>query len=421
MARFFGLKSFDMFHSFSNIFIAILFLIEQCSTSPTEQPPSLPYCTDFLIPVSAKAPSENLLLTAIPDLSNPTILVDFVTSHTTGLLGSLLGGTVSSTFNISARYCEPANQIANRSQIVQLLVHAITSTKDYWSGLSYPSGYNGEQYSWLAYASQAGFPTLSIDQLGAGLSAHPDPISVVQQPLQVAIIHSIMTSLRAGNLSVVSPTCPSSPSPPSNVTSTSSFNPAKGPMPQLNPNSCPLPSLPSKKIIFTGHSYGSICGNALATTYPSDADALILTGYTGLFAGGVPTLGSGILLPAATVNSARFGGLEVGYLAQSNEAGLKATFYTVDGLTGLSPSPQYTGDVLVVTGSNDTIVCATLTLGGDCGEGTDSLPAQASAFFPKARSYQYYIPPATGHAPDLHYSWPGTWGVVEEWLIQKGL
>ena len=143
-----------MFHSFSNIFIAILFLIEQCSTSPTEQPPSLPYCTDFLIPVSAKAPSENLLLTAIPDLSNPTILVDFVTSHTTGLLGSLLGGTVSSTFNISARYCEPANQIANRSQIVQLLVHAITSTKDYWSGLSYPSGYNGEQYSWLAYASQ---------------------------------------------------------------------------------------------------------------------------------------------------------------------------------------------------------------------------------------------------------------------------
>ena len=37
-----------------------------------------------------------------------------------------------------------------------------------------------EQYSWVAAASKAGYPTLAIDRLGNGDSSHPDPLLTVQ-------------------------------------------------------------------------------------------------------------------------------------------------------------------------------------------------------------------------------------------------
>ncbi|KAI4148636.1 MAG: hypothetical protein LQ340_005012 [Diploschistes diacapsis] len=139
--------------------LAVLCSEWKCLAFPTERRQITPSCTDFIVPVTASAPSKLLLPGDIPtDLSDPTVLVDFVTSQATSALGSLLGGLlgaeVSGTYDISARYCEPSNHNASRAQTVNFLVHAITDDKDYWNGLSYPEGYDGEQYSWLGYASQ---------------------------------------------------------------------------------------------------------------------------------------------------------------------------------------------------------------------------------------------------------------------------
>lgn len=101
-----------------------------------------------------------------------------------------------------------------------------------WTG----DGYS-DRYSWVAAASKAGYPTLAIDRLGNGDSDHPDPILAVQfvtspvdktqlttnrYPVEVETIHQIIVKLRAGTL------------PP------------------------PLNGRKFTKVIYVGHSYGSI-------------------------------------------------------------------------------------------------------------------------------------------------------------------
>lgn len=54
------------------------------------------------------------------------------------------------------------------------------------------------QYSWIAYASSQGYPTLAIDRLGNGNSSHPDPILVVQCPAQAATISALVGLARGG-------------------------------------------------------------------------------------------------------------------------------------------------------------------------------------------------------------------------------
>lgn len=150
---------------------------------------------------------------------------------------------------------------------------------------------------------QYGYPTLSVDNLGSGNSSHPDPLAVVQMSLQVEIIHQIIGGLRTGEL--------------------------------LGP----LRNKYFQNIIYVGHSYGSICGNALAATYPFDASALVLTGYSGEFINGLGPLAAGIAAPAQTVMP-RFANLKPGYLAQSVESGRVAGLYTSlsPGIGGYDPA-----------------------------------------------------------------------------------
>ena len=57
-----------------------------------------------------------------------------------------------------------------------------------------------EEYSWVDYATKQGYPTLAIDNLGNGMSDHPDALIVTQQTIQVEVIHNIIGMLRAGTL-----------------------------------------------------------------------------------------------------------------------------------------------------------------------------------------------------------------------------
>lgn len=94
-----------------------------------------------------------------------------------------------------------------------------------------------------SYFSKIGYPTLSIDRLGAGESDRPDPINIVQASLQTNINHVIVQMLRSGTV----------------------------------PNTG---DIKFEKVIFVGGSYGSILGNVQALQYPDDVDSYILTAYT---------------------------------------------------------------------------------------------------------------------------------------------
>ena len=152
-----------------------------------------------------KAPASSLPL---------SLQLNFVSILTAPLLSGLKT-TISGTYNIVGRYCEPENNVESRKNTLQILAHPATYDKDWvslltilftlisnvlqWSGSAAPGfGYDGDRYDYVTWASKLGYPTFAFDRLGNGQSDHPDPILVVQCPLQAEVIHQLVLKARAG-------------------------------------------------------------------------------------------------------------------------------------------------------------------------------------------------------------------------------
>jgi pimeloyl-ACP methyl ester carboxylesterase len=282
------------------------------------------------------------------------------------------------------------------------------NTQSYWSGLGFPFPNFVDEYSWVAHAQSQGYATLAIDNLGNGDSDHPDPLNVVQTSMQIEIMYQVMLRLRAGSL--------------------------------------PSISQSYKKIIMATHSYGSILGRGLATIYPDDgADAYILTGASNNLTGINAAVGYFHAQSASAVDPTRFSDFAPGYLAIAPQ-GFRDTVYSFDGdfdpnvfswdislphnfavgeiagISGTGPS-NFTGPVMVMTGRYDQIVCGigNITVEAlDCGVGRTSNPDQERILFPKASSFESYIPDHTGHNLNTHYSAPETFGAAHAWLTNVG-
>lgn len=85
------------------------------------------------------------------------------------------------------------------------------------------------------------------------------------------------------------------------------------------------------KIVYVGHSYGSLIGNGVNVKHPNDVDVTVLTGFSktttafpGVLAGAVPA-------PADTVNIAKYGTRPVGYLEATSESGMQFSFFGLPG------------------------------------------------------------------------------------------
>lgn len=260
----------------------------------------------------------------------------------------------------------------------------------------------------MAYASKQGYPTLAIDRLGHGISDHPDPILVVQDPAHVEITHALIQAIRAGT--------------------------------------DPLPRA-FDKIIYVGHSFGSLIGNLFNNRYPTAVDATILTGWSNsLILTIVPVAAVFLLLPASIAEPARFGGLDLCYLEATLEAGeapaffleggydpkMQALDYAQRGLVtcgemvslffSVAETPEYTAPVLVVTGEEDDIFCNPLIniLPANCGSGPTSILAQAKALYPAASVYDWYAVPEAGHCWNLHYTAQKGFNASHTWLTDQG-
>ncbi len=158
-----------------------------------------PVCTTLNIPLTATANNEVFPIPVGLNYSNPAAI--------SALVQTVLGDAntvyplIPTTYigTIVARFCEPTVKIANRSDVVQYFVSGVTENKLYWSGLGYPTGYNGDQYSTIAYASSQGYPTFVIDRIGVGnTSPRPDPIIQEQVNLEEAVNHQLVMMLKAG-------------------------------------------------------------------------------------------------------------------------------------------------------------------------------------------------------------------------------
>jgi pimeloyl-ACP methyl ester carboxylesterase len=141
---------------------------------------------------------------------------------------------ISLAFEIGATYCFPKDA-AKKTSTVQLLTHGLGFDRNYWN-LSAPAE------SYVASASVSGYATLAYDRFGCGLSSRPDPYNIIQAPVELAVLATLMQLLRSGKLS-----------------------------PKI-----PVPG----KVVHVGHSYGSQLSNALVSAQPKLSDGLVLTGYS---------------------------------------------------------------------------------------------------------------------------------------------
>lgn len=370
-----------------------------------------PTCSNISLPVSIKA--KNLALPATLNASTLDSFINGVGSSGFDLATNFID--VKGTYSIAARFCAPEVYNASRANTLQLLVHGITQTLEYWDALgsSDTATFNSSEYSWVDYASTQGYPTLSIDRLGAGLSSKPDGLLIVQIPAQVETVHSLVGSIRNGSIN----------------------------------------NQVFHKIVYVGHSFGSELGNAHAANYPDDIDAYILTGYTPFIKSGMAsTLALAAPSPASIAVPDRFADLPPDYLAASNHNGTDHLFFYVPAIdsgllelswssrgtvtmgelasTLFSPSvvSQYYGNVFVVTGQQDTIFCAEGLQGidsirsevGNCGIGLSSKVAQVKTQYPDVKSFDYFEPNNTGHGTVLQYGAQAQFKNSHDWLAKFG-
>ncbi|KAJ4155863.1 hypothetical protein LMH87_001088 [Akanthomyces muscarius] len=291
---------------------------------------------------------------------------------------------------------------------MELLVHGITYTRDYW--MASPEKYKPEKYSWVEHALKRGFPVLAIDRIGNGLSTHPDPITALQMPYEVQSIHSLIEKIRAGATNALP----------------RSFD----------------------QIVYVGHSYGSSLASNLLKMYPDDVEAAILTGFSSheLSGSSAAALASS-LSPATSFDHQRFGTLPPGYVVTATERNRSDFFYHAPGhhsepnlasidfatmdtvgigeLAGANvvQAPKFRGKIYVLTGNEDKIFCGNnsdISQDGNCGSGDHSILDETRQLFPAASTYDYYAIPDTGHCVNFHYSAPAAFNRVHNWLENEG-
>jgi pimeloyl-ACP methyl ester carboxylesterase len=121
----------------------------------------------------------------------------------------------------------------HRTNTVVVLVPGSTYNHVYWDFPLQP-----QRYSFRRGLNQHGLATFVVDRLGTGLSSRPPSTEVTAQA-QAAGIHAAVQLLRAGRLGGVT----------------------------------------FSKVVIGGHSLGSVLAIGAVSTYPEDADGVLITGF----------------------------------------------------------------------------------------------------------------------------------------------
>jgi pimeloyl-ACP methyl ester carboxylesterase len=363
---------------------------------------------------------------------------------------------VSGTFTLFGQLCQPRHgggtpAVHAEEPKLQLLVHGSTYNHTYWSSLQEPSGLSGltaaasedgtekfldEELSWIHSATRRGYWTLAIDRLGQGRSSRPDPVAVVQDPLQTQLLHLLARRIRDDDILGLG------------------FSQKWWP----NGDDSYGGDGYVGKLIYVGHSFGSGLGVHLASAHPGDFDGLILTGIATVREGANPQPGSFLArwAPAAQAFPDRFpSDLPSGYLTSTNKTGREALYWgvpseefdpamferdwkgqgthplgevlTVGEYLSSPPTTEFQKPVLVADGSADAIFCSDLgsrALGVvHCRAGPNGEIGKTKAWFPGVPDglFATYRQPTSGHDHLLHRTGDQLIARAHDWLESVGL
>jgi pimeloyl-ACP methyl ester carboxylesterase len=145
-------------------------------------------------------------------------------------LGVTLAPGAADTYQVVGTLCSRG---LAAGKTAQLLLHGATSARFYWD---FP--YQPEHYSYVRSATKRGYATFNLDRIGTGASDHPDG-NLVDVAANAFVVHQVVEALRAGGVAATS----------------------------------------FAKIIVVGHSLGSFTAVQYASTYPGEADGILLTGF----------------------------------------------------------------------------------------------------------------------------------------------
>jgi pimeloyl-ACP methyl ester carboxylesterase len=203
-------------------------------------------------------------------------------------------------------------------------------------------------------------------------------------------------------------------------------------------------------ILLCGHSLGSVISNVLNTKYPSDADAMLLTGFAPILPTNEIGLAAQALLFPADISAPQYAKLSPAYLIfdsrtdfdflfyyppetdinmQNRDWATRGTFALGEAATAALPSQvarDYANPVLVVTGSHDSFFCSLLSLdiqfllgSPNCDTTATGPAASTASLYPNAKSFTYLTPNA-GHCWQLHTNAYATFVQVHEWIRSQG-
>ncbi|KAJ7731753.1 hypothetical protein B0H16DRAFT_1329104 [Mycena metata] len=303
---------------------------------------------------------------------------------------------VDATYEIYGIFCQPDTTVSSRNEdVVQLLIHGITYTGQYWS----PPVEEFRNYSYAAFSCAHGaYSSLAVDALGVGLSSRPINASDVQYPTSSAALSQVARHLKTTPL---------------------------------------LPGVPAfNKVIGIGHSAGSGLLNfgAIVEGPQSPFDGLILTASLStavdLNISSLPGLTS-----ARDADPLRWNTLDPAYFTATN----RSIFYPADprtfsprmvlldeftedvGTVGIfaqttttSLTTGYTGPVAKVVGSEDQLFC----VGTDrCGD-VAALTAAERTLWPAAKTFEVVVEQGSGHDMNLDFFAEGPFNMFVRFVKQ---
>ncbi|KAJ7883776.1 hypothetical protein B0H13DRAFT_2537854 [Mycena leptocephala] len=270
---------------------------------------------------------------------------------------------VDDDYNIYGVFCQPESIAPRKADVLQLLVHGITYTNQYWS----PSVEEFQNYSYTAFACDRGLSSLAVDWVGVGLSTRPANSSDMQYPTVAAALSQVARHTKTVSL---------------------------------------LPGVPPfKTLIGVGHSAG----------------AGLLNFGAAINGTAVPAAPSPIVPSARDDTPLRWGALDPGYVTAPN----RSVFYPADP-AAFSPRMQvfdaftrdvasvsmiaqtatvalvaekYAGRIAKIFGLADQLNCVGTTQCEDVG----ALSAAQSALWPAAESFEIVVLEGSGHDLNLDF------------------
>ncbi|CAE6415550.1 unnamed protein product [Rhizoctonia solani] len=410
----------------SSTLIAGISLAAVASAAPTNgvrglfdfgaaSPSSTGTCTSSRVPISVKVDTTAI---SMSKPSNQGDLTGFLAEYwstgstiTSKIISTTGDGAtqkkrVEGTYNMWSQTCVPKG---SQGQVPLIIgIHGINFDHSYWE-----FGYSKE-YNFIEAANKAGYAVLTYDRLGVGQSDKPDGLNVVQSSTEVEILHQFIQQARtSGKYS---------------------------------------------KVLGIGHSFGSIQLTGIAARYPSDLDAVILTG----FAPSMVTVPLAFTAWSQTLTNqqpdmstrARWAALPSGSAAMNDQSYMgtgspssdrfaffakgaydedafklayntKQTHTLGEFLTIAEPvskpATDYKGHVFVMTGEKDIIFC-----GGNCLQKPttttgNSLLDDTKTLYPNAASFSTYVPPGAGHALFAHRGTDQAISIILSWCKNSGL